>query len=64
LNYHLLQDSGFSIPLKWAEEKTKKPQNSPKGLTVLKLFVVPEPLNILRLKTRVLNPERDNKFPH
>jgi hypothetical protein len=43
------------------EEKIKKPRNSPKGLTVLKLFTVPELLNILRLKMRVLNPEGDNK---
>jgi hypothetical protein len=31
LNYHRLQDGGFSTPLKRAEEKTKKPRNSPKG---------------------------------
>jgi hypothetical protein len=42
------------------EEKTKKPQNPPKGLTVLKTFAVPGPLKNLRLNTRVLNPEGDN----
>jgi hypothetical protein len=61
LNYNRLQKGGYSNPLKRAEEKTKKPQNSPKGLTVSKAFTVPEPLNILRLKTRILNTEGDNK---
>ena len=28
---------------------------------VLKSFAAPEPLNIFRLKTRVSNPEGDNK---
>jgi hypothetical protein len=60
LNYSRLRDVGFSIPLKRAEEKN--PQNPPKGLRVLKLFAVPEPLNLLRLKTRVLNPEGDNNL--
>jgi hypothetical protein len=62
LYYHLLQYGGFSIQLKRAEEKTKNPQNPPKGLTILKSFAVPEPLNILHLKTRVLNPEEDNNI--
>jgi len=48
--------------LKRVEEKTKKPQNPPKGLTILKSFAVPEPLNLLRLKTRIINPEGDNKI--
>jgi hypothetical protein len=60
LNYHYLQDGGFSISLKLAEEKTKKPQNPPKGLTVLKEFAVPALLNIFRLKMGGLNPEGDN----
>jgi hypothetical protein len=42
-------------------EKIKNPQNSPKGLTILKTFAVSEPLNILRPKTGVLNPEGDNQ---
>jgi hypothetical protein len=49
------------LPIIRTEEKTKKPRNSPKVLTVLKSFTVIEPLNILRLKMRVLNPEGDNK---
>lgn len=53
MNYHRLQNGRLSILLAWVEEKTKKPPNPPKGLTVLKLFTVPEPLNVLRLKTRV-----------
>ncbi len=61
MNYHYLQDGGFSISLKRAEEKTKKPQNPPKGLTVLKSFAVSGPLKNLRIKTRGLNPEGDNK---
>jgi hypothetical protein len=48
--------------LKRVEEKTKKPQNPPKGLTKLKSFAVPEPLNLLSLKTRIINPEGDNKI--
>jgi hypothetical protein len=47
--------------LKQTAEKTEKPQNPPKGLKVLKSFAVPEPLNILCLKTRVSNLEGDNK---
>jgi hypothetical protein len=42
------------------ELKKKKPQNPPEGLTVLKIFAVPGPLNNLRLNTRVLTPEGDN----
>ncbi len=61
LYYHRLQDGRFSILLKQTAEKTEKPQNPPKGLKVLKLFAVPEPLNILCLKTRVSNLEGDNK---
>jgi len=48
--------------LKRVEEKTKKPQNPPKGLTILKSFAVPEPLNLFSLKTRIINPEGDNKI--
>jgi len=48
--------------MKRAEEKTKKLQNSPKWLTILKSFAVPEPLNILHIKTRALNPEGDNNY--
>jgi hypothetical protein len=61
LNCHRLQDSGFNIPLKQAEEKTLKPQNPPQGSTELRSFTVSEPLNILRLKTIVLYPEGGNK---
>jgi hypothetical protein len=43
MNYHRIQDGVLSIPMKRAEEKTKKPQNSPKGLTILKSSSVPEP---------------------
>jgi hypothetical protein len=31
LNYHRLQDGGFSYPLKRAKGKTKKLKNSPEG---------------------------------
>ena len=61
MNYHCLQDSGFNLPLKRAEEKTIKPQNPPKGSTELRSFTVSEPLNILRLKTIVLYSEGGNK---
>ena len=61
MNYHRLQDRGFNLPLKRAEEKTIKPQNPPKGSTELRSFTVFEPLNILRLKMIVLYPEGGNK---
>jgi len=38
------------FPIIGTEEKTKKPQNPSKGLTVLKSFTAPKPLNILLLK--------------
>ena len=44
-------------------EKTKNPQNPPKGLTILKTFLVPGPLNILCPKPGVLNSEGDNDTP-
>ena len=40
---------GSVPPIIGAEEKTKKLQNPPKGLTVLKSITAPEPLNIFRL---------------
>jgi hypothetical protein len=60
MNYHRLQDIGFRITLKRDEEKTKTEKSS-EGVNSFKSFAVHEPLNILSLKTRLLNPDGDNK---
>ena len=60
LNYPRQKAGEFSTPLKRAKGK-QKVSKILQGVDLL-IFATPLVVNILRLKTRVLNPEGDNKL--